>query len=108
MITYLNENTIALGPDPSAQRRRPAPRKALNGLERQIASEMKSVVAEVLESKVIREQIFLLKQLRRANDFQAALVKMGCRKDASTGLPGYFCPPSATKVMIEKRYSERR
>ena len=99
MMRHIRENTILLTPDPPAQRCCPAPRKSsATGATKAAIREM---VKEVMASREIREEIFLLKQLRRANEFQAALAKMGCKKGNGT-LPGWYCPPGAHKVMLKR------
>ena len=99
MMRFLNGHTVVLSSDPPSQRCCPVLRKSsATGATKAAIREM---VKEVMASREIREEIFLLKQLRRANEFQAALAKMGCKKGNGT-LPGWYCPPGAHKVMLKR------
>ena len=62
-----------------------------------------SMAVEALKT-AMDEQLWLRKQIRRADDYQAALEAAGCIK--GRGLPGYVCPPNV-KIMLRPGEARR-
>ncbi len=94
MITRINDHTIVLAPDPPKQRVVQRPRRPLNATERKVVAMAGNAIRTALDG-----EIWLRRQLGRADRYQKALEKRGCRK--IVGLPGYTCPPGAHKVLVE-------
>ena len=94
MITRINDHTIRLEPDPPKQRVVQRPRRPLNATERKLADMAGDAIRDAIDG-----EMWLRRQIGRADRYQKALEKRGCRK--IPGLPGYTCPPGAHKVLVE-------
>ncbi len=94
MITQLNEHTIRLEPDPPKRRVTRRPQRPLSPKGRKVVTMAGDAIRTALDG-----EIWYRRQLGRADRYQKALEKRGCRK--IVGLPGYTCPPGAHKVLVE-------
>ena len=93
MIEYINSNAIRLIPSPkrSGGHRNPKRRKP-NAWERKVLD----IVADSVKSALDGE-LFLRRQLRRARDYEVAILKRGYTKDEGR-LRGWSCQ-EGTRVM---------
>ena len=93
MIEYINDHTVRLTPG-TKRRTCKRPAKRLNAMEQKIVTMAADALGAAMDG-----EMWYRRQLGRADRYQKALEKRGCRKIA--GLPGYTCPPGAHKVLVE-------